>query len=265
MAELYGDKHKKTGEWTDGLIGSLVRRACDDHVSPYKWIHFDGPCDASWIENMNTVLDDNRTLCLTNGERIKLTPNITLIFESDLLVGTSPATVSRCGMLYLDAQVLGWEPLIDSWYVFASKNLPSSPQQTTTLADELSERLKKHTKDTLTFLHESACQERIPTSAPQLVACCLNLLNALLLQKPERSGLDPNSLDSFAFGHLVNMYYCFAFVWSFGSNLTDESRVKFSTWVRDMLGSTVMIPPGLCFFPRFLNLIVILSSFVLFF
>ena len=72
MGELYGYVNIFSQEWTDGLASKIMREASsmDDEVR--RWIVFDGPVDALWIENMNTVLDDNMMLCLANGQRIKL-------------------------------------------------------------------------------------------------------------------------------------------------------------------------------------------------
>ena len=86
MGELYGEYNLMTNEWTDGLGSTLIRNAVADTTLEKKWVVFDGPVDAIWIENMNTVLDDNCTLCLPNGERIKLKPQ----HHADAFRGAGP-------------------------------------------------------------------------------------------------------------------------------------------------------------------------------
>lgn len=81
MGELYGEVNNLTLEWKDGLMALSVRAAVVDTSEDHKWIISDGPVDALWIENLNTVLDDNKMLCLANSERIKLTPSIHMMFE----------------------------------------------------------------------------------------------------------------------------------------------------------------------------------------
>ena len=115
MGELYGYVDLNTQEWTDGLASKVMRNGANNTGDDKEWTVFDGPVDALWIENMNTVLDDNMTLCLANGQRIKLRPQMRMLFEVNDLRVASPATVSRCGMVYLTQEELGWEPYVKTW------------------------------------------------------------------------------------------------------------------------------------------------------
>ncbi|XP_028981786.1 dynein heavy chain 10, axonemal [Diachasma alloeum] len=118
VVELYGILDPLTRDWTDGLLSSIFReinKPVDSSRDERRYILFDGDVDALWIENMNSVMDDNKILTLANQERIKLQNYCSLLFEVGDLQYASPATVSRAGMVYVDPKNLGYQPYLDRW------------------------------------------------------------------------------------------------------------------------------------------------------
>lgn len=100
---LYGSLDSTTREWTDGLFTSILRKIVDNlrgEDSKRHWIVFDGHVDPEWVENLNSVLDDNKLLTLPNGERLNLPANVRIMFEVETLKYATLATVSRCGMIW---------------------------------------------------------------------------------------------------------------------------------------------------------------------
>ena len=80
----------------------------------------DGSLEAEWIENLNSVLDDNKKLTLVTGECIPLSPKSTMIIEGSDLRYCSPATVSRCGIVFMGDKLVNIKGIFNHYV----NNLP---------------------------------------------------------------------------------------------------------------------------------------------
>lgn len=288
VTELYGFFHPVTREWTDGLVSSILRSCILEKneqmllqqqqkeavasnapngasaltiIHPnFYWITFDGPIDVLWIESMNTVLDDNKTLCLSNGERIKLLPNIQLVFEVLDTSSASPATISRLGVVFFDAHDLGWRPFVASWL---NKLGESTPGVMTSEQIRLSAKLKARVAKYFDlFIEKGIAFSRTPVVGVQIVpvACSdivfvstiCHLFEALLFQRapaelfqmknpPVRektvdrtSTISAAAMSAAAAAaaqieenqqRCLDLVFLYSFAWSFGGNISVDSAL----------------------------------------
>lgn len=79
--------------------------------------------DPEWVENLNSVLDDNKLLTLPNGERLGIPPNVRIMFEVQDLRFATLATVSRCGMVWFSEDIVTPEMVMTNFLRYL-QNVP---------------------------------------------------------------------------------------------------------------------------------------------
>ncbi|XP_076804944.1 dynein axonemal heavy chain 10-like [Clavelina lepadiformis] len=228
VIELYGILDPVTRDWTDGVLSNIFREINKPtEKKERRYILFDGDVDALWVENMNSVMDDNKLLTLANGERIRLQPHCALLFEVGDLQYASPATVSRAGMVYVDPKNLNYDPYWQKWLSLRTSKLEQ---------DLLENLYKKYTIPCIDLVYEGVVEGRqqkplkgiVPqTNLNMLTQLCM-MLNAILADYKVDNG-DPMVLECL---FLESMY------WSVGGTLLETGRVTFDDFIKRLASMT---------------------------
>jgi len=227
QGQLYGESDDNTGEWCDGVLAIAVRNAANADPAYRQWILLDGPVDAVWIENMNTVLDDNKKLCLNSGEIIKLSGVTTMMFEVEDLTQASPATVSRCGMVFMEQVDIGWKVLLYSW-------LETAPERLQECGDQIKAMFETNIDQIWEMcLRKIKCP--VPGTQNWFVLNILKLYMALLrLELPLDEEAEPKDIPAKEKEVKVENLFWMALVWSFGSTTDAPGRKIMDEYIRDI-------------------------------
>jgi len=266
VQELYGLFDPLTMGWKDGLFSKALREYSSSFSSKLKWIVFDGPVNSLWMETLNSLLDENKVLCLPNNERISLPPHVKVFFEVDDLSHASPSTISRCTMVYFDSASLSWGSVFDSWCKSIQKDYP----EVSVLMVKL---MELYIPKMIQFITSDA-HVGVGSNPNILVKNLINIIESFLpiLRKPiintlpeseETKEIDPidhsvyssqfNQTASISFGFIekeqiplvFERIFLFSLVWSFGAVLTEESRLLFDRFFKDAIdkaGSRYQFP-----------------------
>lgn len=182
---------------------------------------------------MNTVLDDNMTLCLANGERVKLNWSMRMLFEVADLAVASPATVSRCGMVYLTASDLSWTPYVQTWVQMLPDEMFSDK-----IKDMILNCFETYVHKGIEFLRKNG-SEPVQTQDAQLVISLCKLFQALMNDQTatahgcvskDSQGETPlkprefKNMESAELEKLITPAFCWAFTWAIGGSCDVKSR-----------------------------------------
>ncbi len=236
VSELYGNLDPATRDWTDGLLSNIFRdmnKPVPEDKPERRYIVYDGDVDAVWVENMNSVMDDNKLLTLPNGERIRLNfPTSTMLFEVFDLQYASPATISRCGMVYVDPKDIGWSPFLWRWL-----NGRPAPEQE--VLRPLCEKYFEGNANCVDYVMEGIEDKALMTlvEPPKMVTAMTDL--ALITQFTTMLASMLTEARNITDTQVIEAAILLAITWSLGGALVAGGRKQFDAFLKKISGLTV--------------------------
>ncbi|KAL7749213.1 hypothetical protein RI367_005365 [Sorochytrium milnesiophthora] len=186
----------------------------------------------------NTVMDDNKLLTLPNGERIRLQKHCALLFEVGDLQYASPATVSRCGMVYMDPKNLGYKPYFQRWAL---------AQKSKAETDIYMRLFNKYVPSCIDYIVDGVfagfmadpLRRVVPASPLAMVAQLCSMIDAQQAEMREGKAAAYSQQDV-----VTEAVFIQSLTWSLGATITELDRHKFSDAIKQLAELTLINSAG---------------------
>jgi len=123
-----------------------------------------------------------------SGEIIQMSNTMTMMFEVEDLAVASPATVSRCGMIYMEPHARGFQPILDSYIQKLTKDLKQVGEQT------LRELFWKVCEPTIRNVKRQL-KQTVTTTEDNMVLSTFNIMDSLIVGFVKTDGSNLSNED----------------------------------------------------------------------
>ena len=227
VQHLWG--HLENDEWIEGLLTNVLvnvakstdaeqtcawftgkNRAANlekhyeskTEVAP-RWIVFDGAIDPFWADNLNSLLDHDTQLSLSQGVVLPLMLHDRFIFEASDVTNASPATISRLGVVHTSTEPPSWRYILSAWLL----SLDESVQP---FSDIIKDTFSWMFAPLLAFVQDDPGFNHSSMSPLALVQSTLKMLAGLLQDQNPTEIQNPKLC--------VECFVLWAIVWSIGTS-----------------------------------------------
>ncbi|KAI8911022.1 hypothetical protein EDD86DRAFT_269734 [Gorgonomyces haynaldii] len=202
-----------------GVLESILESETQDP----KWIHFDGPWHNSWTDAISSLFqkESGGALSISNGKRIFLDDQTSILIECDSLENSSPGFVGRFNVVFL-RQTWSWRTRLESWFLQVEQMWTKIQTSFSFIRAEIKLCCFLFMQPQLNFVEENDLNCSIMSTFQSFLDILESMLFAHFTAEKRATTPLPKPLRE-----CVEDIFHYSMVWSFGSAINHSLRRPF--------------------------------------